>query len=45
MDRFEEKQMNTKTITKNTWYDWYDLLTNYIPESIKNPWVVLKNLF
>ena len=45
MDRFEEKQMNTKTITKNIWYDWYDLLTNYIPESIKNLLVVLKSLF
>ena len=36
MDIFEKKERTKKrTCTKNTWYDWYDCLINYIPESIK----------
>ena len=27
---------------KNTWYEWYNWLINYIPELIKKQWVVLK---
>ena len=32
MDKFEEKEMNKISPTKNTWYDW---LINYIPEPIR----------
>ena len=31
-----------RRFTKNTWHDWYDWLTNYIPEPKKSPWVGLK---
>ena len=41
----KKKKRTRKQLQKNTWYDFYDWLTNYIPESIKNPWVVLKSFF
>ena len=32
----EKKELTKKrTLTKNTWYDWYDWLIIYIPEPIK----------
>ena len=37
MDKFGKKKLKKKrTFTKTIWYDWYDLLINYIPEPIKN---------
>ena len=37
MDKFEEKEITKmKTFRKNTWYDWYDWLVNYIFEPMKN---------
>ena len=37
MDRFEEKEIMWKrTLTKNTWYGWYDWLMNYILKPKKN---------
>ena len=31
MDEFEKKELTKKrTFTKNTWYDWYDSLINFI---------------
>ena len=43
MDKFEKKELTKKrTLTKNTWYNWYDWLINHIPEPIKKMWVVLK---
>ena len=41
----KKKKRTRKQLKKNTWYDSYDWLTNYIPESVKNPWVVLKSSF
>ena len=36
MDKFEKKELTTKrTFTKNTWYNWYDWLINYILEPKK----------
>ena len=38
MDKFEKKKKELtkkRTCTKNTWYDWYNWLINYIPEPIK----------
>ena len=36
MDKFGKKELTMKrTFTKNTWFDWYDWLINYIPESIR----------
>ena len=33
MDKFEKKELTKKrTFTKNTWWDWYDWLINYVPE-------------
>ena len=37
----EKEIMKKRTITKNTCYNWYDWLANYIPEPIKMPLVVL----
>ena len=34
-----------ENIYKNTWNDWYDWLTNSIPEPIKKPWAELKTKF
>ena len=32
MDKFEKKELTKKrTFTKNTWWDWYDWLINYVP--------------
>ena len=42
MDKFGKKELTKRTSTKSTCYDWYDWLINYIPESIKKPWVSLK---
>ena len=43
MDKLEKKELTKKrTFPKNTWYDWYDWLINYIPEPIKKPWVGLQ---
>ena len=43
MDKFEIKELVKKrTFTKNTCYDWYDWLINYIAEPIKKPWAGLK---
>ena len=38
MDKSGEKErMKKRPFAKNTWFDWYNLLINYIPESsIKN---------
>ena len=36
IDKFEKKELTKKILfTKNTWYNWYDWLINYIPEPIK----------
>ena len=36
MNKFEKKELTKKrTFTKNTWYDCYDWLNNYIPEPIQ----------
>ena len=43
MDKLGKKELTKKRIfPKNTWYGWYDLLINYIPEPIKKPWAELK---
>ena len=43
MHKFEAKEITKKKIfAKNTWQEWYNLLINYIPEFIKQKWVVLK---
>ena len=43
MDKFEKKELTKKrTFTKNTWYDWYYWLTNYITEPTKQQWARLK---
>ena len=43
MDELEKKELTKKrTFPRNTWYDWYDWLINYIPEPIKKPWAGLK---
>ena len=43
MDKFEEKELTKKrTCAKNTRYDWYDWLLNYIPKPVKKQWVMLK---
>ena len=45
MYKLEEKEiMKKRTITKNTWYDWYNYLMNYILRPIKKSWVVLKTI-
>ena len=36
MDKFEKKELTKKGHYKNTWYDWYNWLTNDIPEPIEN---------
>ena len=37
MVKFEEKEtMGKRTFAKNSWYDSYNWLINYIPESIRN---------
>ena len=36
MDKFEKKELTKKGHYKNTWYDWYNWLINYIPEPIEN---------
>ena len=43
MDKFEKIKELTKnrTLAKNTWFNWYYQLINYIPESIKKLWLVL----
>ena len=39
----KKKELKTKrTLRKNTSYDWYDWLINYISESIKKAWAGLK---
>ena len=36
IDKFEKKELTKKIVfTKNTWYDCYDWLINYIPEPTK----------
>ena len=36
MDKFEKKELTKKrTFAKNTRYDWYDWIINYIPEPRK----------
>ena len=36
IDKFEEKELTKKRMfAKNTWYDWYNWLLNYIPKLIK----------
>ena len=36
MDKFEIKELKKRrTFTKNTWYDWYGWLINYIAEAIQ----------
>ena len=36
IDKFEEKELTKKRmLAKNTWYDWYNWLLNYIPKLIK----------
>ena len=43
MDKLEKKALTKKRVsTKNTWYEWYDWLINYIPESIETPKVGFK---
>ena len=31
----KKELVKKRTFTKNTWYDWYNWLINYIPEPIK----------
>ena len=41
MDKFEKKELTKKrTFTKNTWWDWYDWLINYVaePKRKKREW-------
>ena len=36
MDKFEKNELTKKrTLTRNTWYDQYNWLINYIPEPIQ----------
>ena len=45
MDKYFKKRTNKEeNIYKNTWYDWYDWLINFIPEPINKPWVGLKTI-
>ena len=34
----KKRAKKEENIYKNTWYDWYNWLINYIPELLKIPW-------
>ena len=36
MDKFEKEELKTKKIVKSSWYDWYNLLINYVLKPMKN---------